>query len=241
MRPVFASSRKKLRMPLDKLTAMGVPGMRRFCRHCLDYVCDHARRDHLGSADRTFAFTVRPRLSRYRAAQEIDRVGCIVLSDLSTPCNIHPPNKLKAGERYAAWALNKVYGRKVLPGGPRPVSTRYEKRNARVVVRFEDVGEGLRTLDGCSLVRWSEVGDDSGILTDGLPFWSGADAEASPDGKEVWLDMRSANCWRFRPPRRVRHAWMSFAMPNLSNSAEYPASCFQMPITSESVAPTSPG
>ncbi len=158
--------------------------------------------------------------AQYRAGREIDGARCVVLSDLSTPCDIHPKNKSAAGERFAAWALCEVYGRDNLPEGPNPVSAVFDPKSKNFTLTFNHVGDGLKTSDGHD-VKWFQIGDSTGR-------WIGARVRFLKDRHQLLL--RTSGINQLKPPYRIRHAWSNVAMPNLRNSAGYPASLFEVDV-----------
>ncbi len=160
--------------------------------------------------------------AQYQAGEEIDRAGCIVLTDLSDPCTIHPQNKSEAGQRYARWALASVYGREILPGGPRPVKAVWNPETSRATLTFRDLGEGITSLNGHDL-DWFEFGDDKGT-------WVNARVYVSDDRQTIDLWNWEISRLENGTPTRVRHAWMNIAMSNFANSDKVPATVFEIPL-----------
>lgn len=69
-----------------------------------------------------------------------------VVVDAADSTDIHPRNKRVAGERLAAWALAKQYGRKVTYSGP--VYKKMKISGNKVVLNFDYTDGGLKTFDG---------------------------------------------------------------------------------------------
>ena len=55
----------------------------------------------------------------------VQNSGMAVSSDIGARNDVHPRNKKDVGERLARWALNKTYGKNVIPSGPLPVKAKY--------------------------------------------------------------------------------------------------------------------
>ena len=66
-----------------------------------------------------------------------------VITDVGDSLDIHPRNKTVTGERLAAWALAKQYGKDVTYSGPLFKAMKIEGNKA--VLSFDYVGEGLMT------------------------------------------------------------------------------------------------
>ena len=94
-------------------------------------------------------------LPKFRQAQEacleVPYTGMIVVTDLiDKTSEIHPSYKWEVGRRLARLALNKTYGYKdIICDGPTFRKVTFEGDTA--IVEFDNVGEGLVTIDGKSL------------------------------------------------------------------------------------------
>ena len=149
--------------------------------------------------------------------------SAVDLSDPGNPNDIHPKNKKDLGERLAAWALVKDYGKK-LPAYCGPLYKSMQIDGSRIRISFESTGSGLMvaTKKGYDpvmkdpqgkLKRFAIAGEDK--------KWVWADAEI--DGKTVVVSSPSVP-----KPVAVRYAFsMNPEGCNLYNQEGYPASPFR--------------
>jgi rhamnogalacturonyl hydrolase YesR len=146
------------------------------------------------------------------AALKIPKTGMIITTDLvDDPKDIHPRNKQEIGERLARLALAKDYGRKDLAwSGPTFRSAKFS--NARAIVRFDHVEEGLKSQDGRPLTWFTVAGEDGKFVS----------AEAVIEGDKI-----VASSPEVAEPKALRFAWDELAMPNLVNSDGLPARPFR--------------
>lgn len=173
------------------------------------------------------------REAQERAARTVDQVGMACLIDLGEADDIHPVHKQEVGERLAALALARDYGRTVICDGPSYASHTLGAGSIRV--RFRDVAGGLRVqpsgdyaslrygsagLDS-ELVRKAESGTLCGFQIAGADrVWHWADAAI--DGDEVVVSSPEVP-----HPVAVRYAWSANPVCNLFNSAGLPAQPFR--------------
>lgn len=75
-----------------------------------------------------------------RLSCDIPHTGMAVTIDLLDG-DIHPPNKVDVGERLAAWALARQYGKEVVPSGP--LFERAEFVAGKAIVQFSYAESGL--------------------------------------------------------------------------------------------------
>ena len=167
------------------------------------------------------------------AARTVEKVGMACMIDLGEADDIHPVHKQEVGERLAALALARDYGRKVVSNGPRFVS--YTLGEGFVRVRFSDAAGGLQVrpsgdyaalrygaagLD-CELVRKAESGTLCGFQIAGADrLWHWADAAI--EGEEVVVSSPAVP-----HPIAVRYAWGANPVCNLFNAADLPAQPFR--------------
>lgn len=83
-----------------------------------------------------------------RRALQVPGTGMAVAIDVGNGGDIHPKAKLFVGERLAAWALAKDYGKNVVPSGPlfkslELVPAGLDSDLAAIRVKFDYVGSGL--------------------------------------------------------------------------------------------------
>ena len=138
-------------------------------------------------------------------------VGMAVILDVGDAVDIHPKDKKTVGQRLAQWALAKVYGRAIVPGGPLYREHRIEGNRIRIL--FDHAGAGLALRDG-NQVRTLVIAGNKG---DFLP------AQSAIEGGSllVWHEKITA-------PIAVRYAWADNPEgANLVNSIGYPAGSFR--------------
>ncbi|EAQ81874.1 sialate O-acetylesterase [Blastopirellula marina] len=145
------------------------------------------------------------------AALAIPNTGMVVINDVATLHDIHPPMKQEVGLRLANLALRDTYDRQeIVADGPTFKAMKQEKGMLRVV--FDNVADGLRSRDDQPLTGFEIIGADSG--------WVKADAKI--DGDSVILSSKEID-----QPVAMRFAWHKLAEPNLTNSAGLPTSAFR--------------
>ena len=143
------------------------------------------------------------------AVQEIPNTGMVVINDIATLNDIHPPNKQDVGHRLALLALKNDYGKSdLVASGPEFDSL--ETRGHQLVVRFRSTGGGLKTRDGKSPSHFEIIGNGSGGFHP---------ANATIDGDSVILE-----CDAVQNPVAFRFAWHKLAEPNLTGATGLPAS-----------------
>lgn len=156
----------------------------------------------------------------------IPNTGMAVAVDLADPGNpgdIHPKNKRDVGERLAAWALAKDYGKKKLVySGPLYKSMKVE--GSKIRISFDSIGSGFMiatktgydapVIDaGGKLRRFAIAGEDR--------KWVWADAVI--DGKTIVVSSPEVP-----KPAAVRYAFsINPAGCNLYNKEGFPASPFR--------------
>ena len=133
--------------------------------------------------------------------------GMAVCSDIGFKNNVHPTDKKTVGERLARWALNKTYGKNIIPSGPLPIYAKY--KSGKVIITFQYTGVGLKTSDG-KIVR-------------GFSVDATTDADAMIKDNEV-------NVISKQKPLYVYYAWKPFTDANLVNSENLPASTFKINV-----------
>ena len=166
------------------------------------------------------------------AALALPKTGMAVAIDIGEARDIHPRNKKDVGERLAALALAKDYGKKVAFSGPEFQSAEIEGGKMRL--KFSETACGLiaRPLpatyelnsaygETASQIRNSPKSELEGFAlcgVDNIWFW----ADAQIDGNDViaWSD-------KVPTPVAVRYAWADNPICNLYNTAGFPASPFR--------------
>lgn len=140
-----------------------------------------------------------------------DSVEVVVALDAGEWNDIHPGRKHLVGQRLALAVRHLVLGEALDPWTG-PLYARHQVEGSRVVVEFEQTGEGLSTRDGANPTAF-ELAGDGGFFP----------ARCTVEAYRVVLE--SPDVPR---PRRVRYAWASNPLgASLVNSIGLPASPFE--------------
>lgn len=152
------------------------------------------------------------REAQRRTALSTRNAGLVVTIDIGEAHDIHPKNKLDVGRRMARWALAEVYRRKLTATGPMFRSMKVD--GSKLVLKFDEVGAGLRIRDGDKLQEFAVAGEDR--------KWHWAEARINgKDRVEVW----AADVPR---PVAARYAFNNNPRrPNLTNEMGLPAAPFR--------------
>lgn len=135
--------------------------------------------------------------------------GTVSLLDLGEP-DIHPQRKRPVGERWARWALAKVYGKDLVANGPTVASVAFE--GDRATVRFNDA-KGLKTSDGKSPKGFDAAGADGKYVR----------AEARLDGEKIVISAPDVT-----EIKSVRYAWYDLPLGwNVVNGEDLPLGVFK--------------
>ncbi|MEO1524423.1 MAG: sialate O-acetylesterase [Planctomycetota bacterium] len=140
------------------------------------------------------------------AVQELPRTGMVVINDIATLNDIHPPNKQDVGKRLALLALKNDYGRDVVAASPSLID--FETVGTKLKLNFKNTGGGLRTRDGQPPSHFEIAG------TGTLGF---KPATATIDGDSVILESDIVDA-----PNAFRFAWNKLAEPNLTGGTGLP-------------------
>lgn len=130
----------------------------------------------------------------------LKNVGMAVITDVGDSLDIHPRNKTVTGERLAAWALAKQYGKDVTYSGPLFKAMKIEGNKA--VLSFDYVGEGLMTPDNEPI---------KGFII------AGADRRFYPATTVIKGDKLEVSAPQVTEPVAVRYAYCNFFRVNLYN------------------------
>lgn len=147
--------------------------------------------------------------SQRRMMYSIPNTGMAVSSDLGDSLDVHPTHKKEVGERLAHWALNKTYGKDMLPSGPLFKSA--ERKGNTVYLTF-DYGEGMHPAKG-EEISTIEIAETEGLYVPAKVKVIDGKIEVSAPG--------------IKSPRYVRYGWQPFTRANLVNKDELPASTFK--------------
>ena len=147
-------------------------------------------------------------------ADEIEHCYMAVSSDKGDSLDVHPRDKLPIGERLGRIALHHNYGYKhVIPSGP---TIRSARNWGKSIVLTFDYAEGMHASDGTAL-RTFEVADKNGLYY-------------PADKVEVKGNTIILKSSQVQHPMRARYGWQPFTRANLVNSAELPASTFEIKV-----------
>ena len=143
--------------------------------------------------------------------KEVPNVGMVTTTDVGSLTFIHPPYKIKVGQRLAYWALAKAYGIEgVAYSGPIYNSCRLIDKT--VEIKFDYVEDGM-TPEQVELKGFEIAG------TDGLFLPAHARLNGTSIVK-VWNDSIPV-------PTEVRYCFRNYMEGNLCNNAGIPASPFR--------------
>lgn len=140
----------------------------------------------------------------------LDNIGMVVVTDAADSTDIHPRNKVVPGERLAAWALVKQYGKEMICSGPLYKSM--EIANGKVTLTFDYAAGGLRTS-----------GDEP---VKGF-FIAGADARFYPATALITGSTLVLSSPQVVSPVAVRYGYGTFFRTNLYNKEGFPAVPFR--------------
>ena len=154
------------------------------------------------------------------AAKADGHAWVITIVDGGDPDQIHPVKKEIPGERFAAMALAKVYGRPGIAHGPVRESLKIDGDKA--VVKFSSVGGGL-TVKALKLGKYDVAGD----APHGFEL-AGADRKFFPATATITgNDTVTVTCPEVAAPVAVRYAWAGFPLCNLFNQEGFAAYPFR--------------
>jgi sialate O-acetylesterase len=146
------------------------------------------------------------------AAQVIPNSGMVVINDIATLADIHPPNKQDVGKRLALLALKHDYGfAETIAQSPEMDSI--ELLGDRLKIHFRNTGGGLKTRDGKSPSHFELIGPASRGYHP---------ADAVIDGDAVILSSADV-----KQPVAFRYAWHKLAEPNLAGATDLPVGAFR--------------
>jgi sialate O-acetylesterase len=146
------------------------------------------------------------------ACQSIPKTGMVVINDIATVGDIHPPNKQDVGIRLAQLALKNDYGKKDLVANS-PEFDKLEVLSDRLKITFKNTGGGLKTRDGKAPSHFEVIGVGSNGFQP---------AVAKIEGDSVILTSD-----KVKAPVAFRFAWHMLAEPNLSGGTGLPVGAFR--------------
>jgi sialate O-acetylesterase len=141
------------------------------------------------------------------AVQAIPHTGMVVINDIATLGDIHPPNKQDVGLRLAQLALKNDYGKTdVVANSPELDSL--EVLSDRLKLTFRNTAGGLKTRDGKPATNFEIVGVGSNGFQP---------ATAVIEGDSIVLSSEKVTA-----PAAFRFAWHMLAEPNLCGGTGLP-------------------
>ncbi|TWT67285.1 sialate O-acetylesterase [Allorhodopirellula solitaria] len=144
--------------------------------------------------------------------QEVPATGMVVINDLATINDIHPPAKQEVGRRLARLALKNDYGHEdVVARSPEMQS--HEIAGDQLKIQFQHTGGGLKTRDDKSPTDFEIIGSSSGGFQP---------ATAKIDGDTILLSSD-----KVKNPVAFRFAWHKTAEPNLMGGTGLPVGAFR--------------
>ena len=141
----------------------------------------------------------------------LPKTGEAVIIDVGEGNDIHPRNKQEVAMRLARWALANDYGVKIPFQSPTYKSM--EVQGDKVVVTFDHVGSGLRTIDVSEVRGFAVAGEDK--------KWHWATAKVTGNNTVT------VSCPEVKNPVAVRYAWADNPVCNLLSKDGLPATPFR--------------
>ena len=147
------------------------------------------------------------------AVTQLPHTAMVVINDIATLQDIHPPNKQDVGLRLANLALHRDYGRtSIVASSPTFASMAIrqpvEEVPGQLIINFQDTAGGLKTRDGKAPSHFEIIGPGSGGFQP---------AQARLSGDSVLLRADDV-----RQPVAFRFAWHKLAEPNLMGGTGLP-------------------
>lgn len=143
-----------------------------------------------------------------RFLDKVENSGMVVTSDIGDTNDVHPREKIAVGERLARWALNRVYGRDIVPSGP--LFSGYSRKKNVLELGFI-YAQGLATSDRQALRGFGFQTREGELVP----------AKARIEDGKVIIDAL---------PEAVSlvYGWEPVSRGNLVNAAGLPASTFHV-------------
>lgn len=155
------------------------------------------------------------RQTQMELLSQVSNVGMVTTGDAGSEIFIHPPYKIKVGERLAYWALAKTYGVSGIAYSG-PLYHSYELKGKIVELDFDYGNDGM-TPENEDLQGFEIAGSD------GLFHTATARIIESSNHVQVWNDS-------IEHPTEVRYCFRNYKIGNLCNNMGIPASPFRVVI-----------
>lgn len=143
---------------------------------------------------------------------------------ISGGSNPHPPNKHIVANRLADLALVNTYGVDLKREVHAPRYVSHETKGNKLIVKFANVGDGLKTDDG-QAPNWFEISDSS--QDPGRENERFRILYKKATAKIVGKDTIEVTSPEVANPTHVRMAWHALARHNLTNADGVPAENFR--------------
>lgn len=147
--------------------------------------------------------------------REVPNVGMVTTTDAGSEKFIHPPYKIKVGQRLAYWALAKTYSIEGIAYSG-PIYNNCRLKDKAVEVQF-DYGEDGLTPENEELKGFEIAGEDGHFLPAHAEILNGSSTV------KVWNDAVSV-------PTEVRYCFRNYMEGNFCNNAGLPASPFRAEV-----------
>lgn len=144
---------------------------------------------------------------------EVPHTGMAITTDAGSEKFIHPPHKIKVGQRLAYWALAQTYGKKGFSYSG-PIHKTAQCKDSIVEITFEFAENGL--IPENQRLKGFEIAGQDGLFLS---------AEA-----EIINGSARVNVWHpeVTHPKEVRYCFRNYMEGNLLNNAELPAAPFRV-------------
>lgn len=142
------------------------------------------------------------------ASQSVPHCDMVVSFDVGDTANLHPPQKRPIGERLAAVALARSYGRSIPWSGP--AISGVSSEGSKVTLSFDPAKGMPRAKD--NFWRDVELAGPDGVFHPASVTISGASATAESE--------------KVAAPTSIRYGWRAVFTPTLFNEAGLPGSGF---------------
>ena len=146
---------------------------------------------------------------------EVPGTGMVITTDAGSEKFIHPPYKIKVGERLAYWALARTYGLEGFTYSG-PIYRQCQMNGRQVEVDFEFGEDGLGPEN--QLVEGFELVDEAGNIHPAKAEIIGGSSKV-----KVWNDSVPS-------PVEVRYCFRNYKVGTLQNNAGLPAASFRAVI-----------
>lgn len=146
-------------------------------------------------------------------SQTVPNTGLAVINDIGDAKDIHPKNKLDAGNRLALWALHDVY-KAINANWTGPAYDSYQIEGSKIILTFKNVDGKLATKDGNAPAEFTICGPDKNWVRATAVITGTHTLEVQAEG--------------ITEPVAVRYAWFDNPVnPNLTDASGLQTSCFK--------------